>query len=202
MSQQARVSKTPSAEIGHGRSRSRSMSNTPPVLATPIDTKLHGVPEPPDTPPPLEHAYSSHHVPGSVSDHSSPRSTPELAIATPYAHHHPALHPSSRVSQSPEIYTASSLHSASHWAQHDSHPRYVKVDSAYGYSEREQPPSPASSVGSQYAQQPVSPNAPYSYAHYGAQQQSSSSQGKYESSPRKSPLSRIFSNKNFVLTSL
>lgn len=171
------------------------MSNTPPVsLATPVDSKLASVPEPPDTPPPLEHAYSSQ-VAGSVSGHSSTRSTPELAIATPYAHQHAALHPSSRVSQSPEMAYAPppSMHSTtSHWPeQHNQRYHPVKVDTAYGYSEREQPPSPASSAGSQYGaqSQSVSPNTPYSYNHYGAQQASSSQAnghpGKYESSPRK-----------------
>ena len=161
MSRQASLTKTDQIA---GRARSRSMSNTPSVgLGSSGESKLAAVPEPPDTPPPLEHAYAS------ASGRSSACSTPELAVATPYA----ALHPSSRMSHSPEMAYAA------HWQQPDAHaPRYPYAD------RDQQPPSPASSADSHYPA--ASPNAPYSY--YGAQQ-GSSSQGvhpsKYESSPRK-----------------
>ena len=189
MSKQARLSQTPSssAGTGHGRSRSRSSSCTPPLaLASAVDgthmsSQPSSVPEPPDTPPPLEHAYTSQ----SVS--SSARSTPELVQAPQYALNNTALHPSSKVSQSPEL-SYTSVQQSSPWGPTDGQ-RYasVKVDASY-YDERDQPPSPASSSGSKYGpqSQPVSPTTPYAYGHYGSQHASSQSgmhPSKYESSP-------------------
>ncbi|GJE87278.1 hypothetical protein PsYK624_033610 [Phanerochaete sordida] len=177
MSRQARLSQTPSsAGTTNGRSRSRSSSCTPPPSLSLASAALDGAgaaaPEPPNTPPPLEHAYASQ----SVS--SSARSTPELVQAPPYALGAGALHPSSKVSQSPELGYASVP--GPHWQDGA---RYgVKADPAY-FDEREQPPSPASSSGSQYAQsQPVSPTTPYAYgAYHGAPQGLHPS--KYEGSP-------------------
>jgi hypothetical protein len=185
MSKQARLSQTP-PDVAHSRARSRSMSSTPPLaLATAVDSpvsQLETIPEPPDTPPPLEQAYTAQ----TASGHSSQRSTPELVYASSYPHHNAVLHPSSRVSESPELpYTAAHLHPSSQWSHADATAqRYgavkTSVDTSYGY-ERDQPPSPTSSVDSQYAtqSQPVSPQSPYTFGQYG----SSSQAMKYESSP-------------------
>ena len=85
-----------------------------------------------------------------------------------------ALHPSSKVSQSPELPYAQT----GQWG-------HVKVDTAAYYDEREQPASPASSSGSHYGpqSQPVSPSTPYAYGHYGSQSQTGLANPKYESSP-------------------
>ena len=149
-----------------------------PVMAVTIAVVPRLVPESrADTPPPLEHAYASQ----SVS--SSARSTPELVQAPQYALGGGALHPSSKVSQSPELSYAS-VPGAGHW-QDGARYNPVKVDSGF-YEERDQPASPASSSGSQYGaqSQPVSPTTPYAYgqysSHHGASQ---SGLSKYESSP-------------------
>lgn len=125
-----------------------------PTLPSPT---INSLPPPPDTPPPLTDAYR----PESVSGHSSARSSPEASYPSPYASSHATLHPSSRISHSPENTYPPSRNHLSAFGHSPTEP-------GYGYNDTDQAPSPASSAGGQ--QPSVSPQSPYAFTgHYGLQ---------------------------------
>lgn len=206
--------KSTSRDLQRDRAQTRSPplpllgSNAPPTsLNTPNPHSLHSVPalinsvpsstvaspipEPPDTPPPLAHAYRPPHIPESVSGHSSNRSSPE-ASCSPYATANLSLHSSARSSHSPEVgYTRDASGSAYQHNMNNVHTQplwnvsgsdrqnYDKGHTSsqgatYGYSHAEHAHSPSSAVNQQRSQphvaQPMSPQSPYTYSgQYGLQ---------------------------------
>lgn len=133
----------------------------PHCIAGPLSSpSVSTIPPPPDTPPPLVDAFRPSAPPESASDRSSARSSPE-ASWSPYVSSNTALHPSTRVSLSPEATYATSR---SHLSTFNHSP----TDTGYGYNDPDQAPSPASSAGSQPPPQshpahPVSPQSSYAY---------------------------------------
>lgn len=148
-----------------------------PSLHSPITAAR---PTPPDSPPPLECAYSR--PPGSLSSHSE-QSSPE---SSPYTSSHPSLYPPSRVSHAYHEATYAPGHDrktphsplglASQWELRSrSGPRspdYEDMPSPTGslvnsYTDTDDAPSPASSASSH--QHSFSQHGGSHYEYYGAQ---------------------------------